>query len=232
MRRLVIGGNWKMHQPTAGVASFFERFLPRIEFSTDCEIVIFPAFPDLGAAVRATQQTGIQIGAQNLHWAREGAFTGELSGLMIRESGCSHVIVGHSERRRYFGETSESVFRKTVTAVAAGLTPLVCVGELERNRAETVLAEQLQHAIGKLSEAQFANIIIAYEPAGAIGNGETATPEIAVAAHRFIRVQVKNSFGVEAASKVRILYGGSVTTENAKNLVAQSEIDGLLVGGG
>jgi triosephosphate isomerase len=231
MRTRFIGGNWKMYRHPAGAASFFERFLPLAEQSRNCQIVIFPGFLDLDSAVEAALGTRIQIGAQNLHWATEGAFTGEVSGLMIRASGCSHVIVGHSERRRYFGETSETVLKKTVAALDAGLTPIICVGEIERNDVQAVLQEQFQRAIGALSNAQFQNIIIAYEPAWAIGTGETATPEIASAAHRFLRAQAKESFGDEAAANVRILYGGSVKAESGKVLIAQPEIDGFLVGG-
>ena len=197
----------------------------------NCEIVICPSFLDVENAVTATRGTRIQIGAQDLYWENEGAFTGEVSGPMIKASGCSHVIVGHSERRRYFGETNETVLKKTMAALDAGLTPIVCVGEREEKNVEVVLTEQFRCGIGRLSDEQFAGIVIAYEPVWAIGDGETATPEVAADAHRLIRAQAEDSFGAEAANNVRILYGGSVKPDNAKSLMAQPEIDGFLVGG-
>jgi triosephosphate isomerase len=231
MRTPLIGGNWKMHKDPVGTASFFERFRPLVKPSEHCEIVICPSFLDLVTAVTATRGTKIQIGAQNLYWAKKGAFTGEVSGPMIRASGCSHVIVGHSERRQYFGETNESVLKKTVAAIDAGLTPIVCAGERKKKDVEAVLMEQFRYAIGVLSAGQFARIVIAYEPVWAIGAGETATPETAADAHRLIRPQANRSFGAEAANNIRILYGGSVKPDNAKSLMAQPEIDGFLVGG-
>jgi triosephosphate isomerase len=231
MRVPMIGGNWKMYKVPATTKSFFETFRPLVESSRNCEIVIFPSFLELDAAVTGARGTRIQIGAQNLCWASEGAFTGEVSASMIRASGCSHVIVGHSERRKYFAETDDSVLKKIVAAIDAGLTPIVCVGECEKENVETVLAEQFERSISKLSRAQFAKTVIAYEPVWAIGAGQAAAPEAAAAAHRFIRAQAKGSFGVEAANHVRILYGGSVNPDNAKCLIAQPEIDGFLVGG-
>jgi triosephosphate isomerase len=150
---------------------------------------------------------------------------------MIRASGCSHVLVGHSERRKYFGETNEEVFKKTVAALDAGLIPIVCVGEREKKNVEAVLTEQFRYSISALTEPQFAKIIIAYEPIWAIGDGETATPNIAAHAHWFIRGQAETRFGAHAANKVRILYGGSVKPDNAEKLIAEPEIDGFLVGG-
>jgi len=193
--------------------------------------VICPSFLDVENAVTATRGTNIQIGAQDLYWENEGAFTGEVSGPMIKASGCSHVIVGHSERRRYFGESNESVLKKTLAALDAGLTPIVCVGEREEKNVEVVLTEQFRCGIARLSDEQFARIVIAYEPVWAIGAGKTATPEVAADAHRLIRAQATGSFGAEAANNVRILYGGSVKPDNAKSLMAQPEIDGFLVGG-
>lgn len=155
----MIGANWKMHKNPAGTDSFFEAFRPLVEFSAHCEIVICPSFLDVAAAVAATRGTRIHIGAQDLYWEAEGAFTGEVSGPMIRASGCSHVIVGHSERRRYFGETNESVLKKTVAALEAGLTPIVCIGESEKKNVEAVLTEQFRCGIGPLSDGQFARIL-------------------------------------------------------------------------
>ena len=231
MRIPIICGNWKMYKDPAGTTSFFESFRALAERSENCEIVVCPSFVNLETAVRATRGTRIQIGAQNLCWAKEGAFTGEVSGPMIRALGCSHVIVGHSERRNYFGETNESVLAKTVAAIDAGLTPIVCVGESEKKNAGMALMEQFRYAIAALSGEQFARIVIAYEPVWAIGTGETATPETAAAAHRLIRGRAEGSFGKEAANNMQILYGGSVKPDNAKSLMAQPDIDGLLVGG-
>lgn len=231
MRTPLIVGNWKMYKDHAGTSSFFESFRPLVERSRHCEIVICPSFLDLETAVDATRGTKIHIGAQNLCWAKEGAFTGEVSGPMIRASGCSYVIVGHSERRKYFGETDESVLKKTVAALDAGLTPIICVGEREKKNAEAVLTEQFRCSLGALEDGQFARIVIAYEPVWAIGTGDTATPENAANAHRFIRALANSRFGAEAGANVRILYGGSVKPENAGRLRAQPEIDGFLVGG-
>jgi triosephosphate isomerase (TIM) len=231
MRMPMVGGNWKMYKDLDETTCFFETFRPLIEHSQHCEIVIFPPFLDVATAITATDGTRIAIGAQNLYFAKEGAFTGEVSGPMISAAGCSHVIVGHSERRQYFGESNENVLKKTVAALNAGLTPIVCIGEREKQKVDAVLMEQFRKAIGALAEGQFAKIVIAYEPVWAIGDGETATPEVAADAHRFIRAQAKGSFGAEAANNVRILYGGSVNPDNAKTLMTQPEIDGFLVGG-
>jgi triosephosphate isomerase len=231
MRTPLIGANWKMHKDLAGTTSFFDRFLPAVRHPGDCEIVICPTFLDVKNAVTAIRGTSIRIGAQNLFWENDGAYTGEVSGPMIRAAGCSHVIVGHSERRHFFGETNETVLKKATAALTAGLTPILCVGEREKKNFEAVLTDQFRSAIGKLSDAHFAAIVIAYEPVWAIGDGETATPDIAAAAHKFIRAQAEAQFGADAAGKLRIIYGGSVKPENAENLMAQPEIDGFLVGG-
>ena len=230
-----MAGNWKMFKTPAETLAFFEKFRPLAGNAEHCEVVICPPFTDLAAAVKAVDGSRIQIGAQNLHWAKDGAYTGEISAGMIKASGCSHVIIGHSERRQYFGETDESVLKKTVAALDAGLIPIVCVGELlehrEGGKTEAVLVQQCSGGICGLTPEQFAKVIIAYEPVWAIGTGKTATPEIAEDAHRVIRQQIRTSFGAEAASAVRILYGGSVKPDNTRSLMAKPEIDGVLVGG-
>ncbi|MBS1857179.1 MAG: triose-phosphate isomerase [Acidobacteria bacterium] len=235
MRKPVMAGNWKMYKTPAETTAFFEKFRPLVEKSTHCEIVICPPFTNIAAAVAAAKGSTIQIGGQNIAWAREGAFTGEISGAMLTAVGASHAIVGHSERRQYFGETDETVLKRTVAALDAGLTPIVCVGERLEEResggTEAVLVSQFTKGIAGLTGQQFAKIVIAYEPVWAIGTGKTATPEIAADAHRVIREQVKAKFGKEAADAVRILYGGSVKPDNVKSLMAQPEIDGSLVGG-
>lgn len=230
-----MAGNWKMFKTPADTSAFFEKFRPLVENATHCEIVICPPFTNLHAAVEAVKGARIQVGAQNCFWEKEGAYTGEVAAPMVKAAGCSHVIIGHSERRQYFGETDETVLKRTVAALAAGLTPIVCVGERleerESGRTAEVLSSQVQGGIAGLSPDQFAKIIIAYEPVWAIGTGKTATPDIAADAHRVIREQVKAKFGAEAAGNVRILYGGSVKPDNVKSLMAQPEIDGSLVGG-
>ncbi len=230
-----MAGNWKMYKTPADTRAFFEKFKPLVAECAHCEIVICPPFPNLPAAIEETRGSRIAIGAQNLYWGKEGAVTGEVSGPMIRAVGCTHVIVAHSERRQYFGESETDVLKKTVAALEAGLTPIVCVGERleerESNRTEAVLIEQFQGGIGGLTPDQFAKIVIAYEPVWAIGTGKTATPDVAADAHRVIRREARRRFGDVAASAVRILYGGSVKPDNVTSLMAQPEIDGALVGG-
>jgi triosephosphate isomerase len=224
-----------MYKTPADTVAFFERFRPLTAESGHCEIVICPPFTSLSAAADAVKGSAIRIGAQNIAWAKEGAFTGEISGAMITAAGATHTIVGHSERRQYFGETDETVLKRTRAALEAGLTPIVCVGERLEDRegghTEAVLIRQCQHSIGGLTEAQFARIAIAYEPVWAIGTGKTATPEMAAEAHRAIRAHVREAFGKDAAEGIRILYGGSVKPDNTRILMGQPEIDGVLVGG-
>ncbi|MEP6714950.1 MAG: triose-phosphate isomerase [Terriglobia bacterium] len=235
MRKPLMAGNWKMYKTPAETHAFFEAFKPLIAGASVCEIVICPPFPDLHAAIKEAQGSGIGVGAQNLHWGREGAVTGEVSGHMLQAIGCSHVIIAHSERREYFGETEPDVVRKTEAALEYGLTPIVCVGERleerESGRTDEILAEQFDGGIAPLTPEQFAKIVIAYEPVWAIGTGKTATPQIAADAHRFIRQKAVAKFGADAGGAVRILYGGSVKPDNVKRLMQEEEIDGALVGG-
>ena len=235
MRRPLMAGNWKMYKTAAETAAFFEKFRPLVETSGHCDIVICPPFTNLPAAVEAARETRVEIGGQNLYWTKEGAYTGEVSGPMLAAVGASWVIIGHSERRQYFGETDESVLKKTVAALEAGLRPIVCVGERlaerEAGQTEAVLLKQFQEGIAPLAPELFARIVVAYEPVWAIGTGRTATPEIAADAHRCIRAQIGARYGKDAASAARILYGGSVKPDNIKGLMAQPEIDGALVGG-
>jgi triosephosphate isomerase (TIM) len=235
MRQPVMAGNWKMYKTPAETSAFFEAFRPLVAQTRHCEIVICPPFTNLAAAVEAARGTHIAIGAQNIAWAAEGAFTGEISGPMIRATGATHAIIGHSERRQYFCETDETVLLRTRSALESGLAPIVCMGEkLEEREAgltEEVLAGQFQRGIAALTTEEFGRIVIAYEPVWAIGTGRTATPEIAADAHRALRAQARSSFGKNAADRVRILYGGSVKPDNVKSLMAQPEIDGVLVGG-
>jgi len=235
MRKPVMAGNWKMYKTPAETTAFFEKFRPLVEKAEHCEIVICPPFTNLAAAVGAAKGTRISVGSQNVAWAKEGAFTGEISGPMLKAVGVAHAIVGHSERRQYFGETDETVLKRAQAALEFGLTPIVCVGERleerESGSTEAVLTRQFQKGIAGLTAAQFAKIVIAYEPVWAIGTGKTATPEMAADAHRAIRAQVQAAFGHAAGDAIRILYGGSVKPDNVKTLMAQTEIDGVLVGG-
>jgi triosephosphate isomerase len=230
-----MAANWKMYKTPSETAAFFDKFKPLVANSTHCEIVICPPFVDLPAAIDACRGTHIQIGGQNLFWAKEGAYTGEISADMLKAAGSKWVIVAHSERRQYFGETDESGNKKIVAALESGLTPIYCVGEKlhERESAKTnqVLETQCIGGIANLTPEQFSGIVMAYEPIWAIGTGKVATPEIAADAHRCIREQIRKKFGSEAAASCRILYGGSVKPDNIRGLMAQPEIDGALVGG-
>ena len=235
MRRPIMAGNWKMYKTPSETVAFFDRFLPLVEGATHAEIAVCPPFVDIPAATAAVRGTPVEIGAQNLYWAAEGAFTGEISAAMLRDAGCRWVIVAHSERREYFGETEESALKKIHAALEAGLTPIYCVGERlherESGHTDSVLERQMRGCACHLAPAQFAKIVIAYEPVWAIGTGKVATPEIAASAHAFIRGQILDAFGAAAADACRILYGGSVKPDNVKGLMAQEEIDGALVGG-
>ncbi len=230
-----MAGNWKMFKTPGETSAFFQEFQPLVAGATHCEIVIAPPFIDIPAAVEAVKGTRIEIGGQNLFWEKEGAYTGETSAGMLVAAGCRWVIIGHSERRQYFGETDETVLKRIRAALEAGLKPIVCVGEKieqrEAGQTEEVLVNQFRKGIAGLTPEQFSRIVIAYEPVWAIGTGRTATPEIAADAHRTLRRQVAGAFGPEAAAAVRILYGGSVKPANVKQLMAQQEIDGTLVGG-
>lgn len=230
-----MAGNWKMYKTPAETRAFFDAFLPLVAESKHCEVAICPPFVNIHTAVEATRGARVGVGAQNLYWKDEGAFTGEVSGPMIKATGAEWVIVGHSERRQFFGETDATVLERTKAALACGLKPIVCVGERleerEAGRTEAVLAEQFAGGIAPLDAEAFARIVIAYEPVWAIGTGKTATPDMAADAHRTLRSLVVSKFGGEAGAAVRILYGGSVKPDNVKGLMAQPEIDGALVGG-
>jgi triosephosphate isomerase len=235
MRTPVIAGNWKMYKTPGEAAAFIAKLAPLVAGGPLAEVVICAPFVDLAAVADAARSSNIEVGAQDVFWLQEGAYTGEVSAPMLAAVGCRWVIIGHSERRQYFGETDETVLKKTVAALEAGLKPIVCVGERlaerEAGQTEAVLAAQFSGGIAELTPEQFARIVIAYEPVWAIGTGKTATPELASEAHSFLRRQMRNSFGPDAAESCRILYGGSVKPDNIKGLMAQAEIDGALVGG-
>jgi triosephosphate isomerase (TIM) len=235
MRRPVIAGNWKMYKAIAEAVAFIDSLKPRVADVDLCEIVIAPPFTSLSAAAKAAAGSNIHVSGQDMGWEQEGAFTGDVSGPMLRDAGCTHVIIGHSERRQYHHETDEEVNRKVQAALTAALTPIVCVGETlaerEADRTEEILERQFKGGFSGLTLQDFSRVIIAYEPVWAIGTGRTATPDVAAETHRILRRLVGNQFGEEASERVQILYGGSVNPGNIKGLMAEDGIDGALVGG-
>jgi triosephosphate isomerase len=235
MRKKLIAANWKMHKTPKQAREFVVAFLPLVRDHARDEIVLCPPFVAIPEVVPAVAGSAIGVGGQDLFWEKEGAYTGAISAHMLRAAGCSHVIVGHSERRQYFGETDDAVNRKLRAALSAGLKPIVCVGEVLEEReaglTEQVLRRQSSIAFREISGEQAHPIVVAYEPVWAIGTGKTATPELAAQAHEVIRGEAAKAFGAPAAAALRILYGGSVKPENAAALMAQAEIDGALVGG-
>ena len=230
-----MAANWKMYKTAEQANMFFEAFNPLVDGVNNCEIVVFPVSVAIPAAVNAVTGTAIRIGGQNIFWEKEGPYTGEISGEMLYATGATWVLVGHSERRQYFHETDADVLKKSQSAIAAGLMPIICIGErLEDHKAGKtgeVLVRQFAGGIAGLTEEQFANVAIAYEPVWAIGTGHTATPEIASEAHKLIRSEAEKRFGQTAAEQLRIVYGGSVKPEKCEGLMNEPEIDGVLVGG-
>ena len=233
-RKVIVAGNWKMNKNAAEGRALVEALKNGIAGLENAEIVVCPPFTTIGSVVEAAAGSAIGVGAQNIHWAESGAFTGEISADMLKTSGVQYVIIGHSERRQFFGETNETVNKRLKAALAAGLIPIVCVGELleerENNKTEAVLAEQIRVGLDGISAEEAAKIVIAYEPVWAIGTGKTATPDMAQAAHAFIRGELRALFG-NVADEMRIQYGGSMKASNARELVAQPDIDGGLIGG-
>ncbi len=227
-----LAANWKMHKTVAEAAEFVDALLPRIG-ATPNDVVICPSFLALGEVVSRARDSAVKVAAQNMHEAESGAFTGEISAPMLVEAGADAVILGHSERRQYFGETDESLARKVPVALGAGLEPILCIGESEEARdagqTEGVLERQLQADLAEVDPARLADVVVAYEPIWAIGTGRTATPDQAQEAVAFIR-DVLRGRGADA-DLVRVLYGGSVKPSNAAELMAQPDIDGALVGG-
>ena len=235
MRKKVIAANWKMYKTPDQTRDFFRDFLPLVQGHDRDEIVVCPNYLCIDAAVTAAKGSSVAIGAQDLHWEKEGAFTGEICTSMLLAVGVTHVIIGHSERRQYFGETDDTVNLKLKSALEAGLVPIVCVGEVLEEReaglTDDVLRRQCMRAFHKISAKKAAKLVVAYEPVWAIGTGKTATPQLASDAHVIIRGEAAKAFGEEFAGNLRILYGGSVKPENAKALMSEEEIDGGLVGG-
>ena len=235
MRIPFIAGNWKMYKTVSEAVVFVKELRTAVKDVDRVEIVLAPAFTAVHAVAEAARNTNIGVAAQDLYWEREGAFTGEVSAEMVKEAGAQYAIVGHSERRRLFGESDAIVNRKAMAALGAGLTPIVCIGETleEREREDTlaVLDRQIKDGLDRMSAEQVAEIVVAYEPVWAIGTGRTATAAQAGEAHAHIRKRVRQWFGADAAEKCHIIYGGSVKPDNIRELIAETDVDGALVGG-
>ena len=235
MRIPFIAGNWKMYKTVGDAVRYVKEFRGMVKDIDDVEIVLAPTFTALHAAAEAARNSNVGISAQDLYWERAGAFTGEVSGALVREAGAEYVIIGHSERRTYFGETDATVNRKTAAAVAASLTPIVCIGETldqrERNETFDVLDRQIKEGLAGVTGEQLAQLVVAYEPVWAIGTGRNATPQQAGEAHAHIRKRLRQWFGSDAAEACHVIYGGSVKPDNIRDLVAQPDVDGALVGG-
>ena len=234
MRKKVIAGNWKMNMLPDATIRFIDELTPLVK-DTENEVILCVPYTDLFYALLTAQNTNIKIGAQNMHWEENGAYTGEVSGQMLKAIGVEYVIIGHSERRQYFAETDETVNKKLKSAFKYGLKPIVCVGETleerEAGKAEEIITSQTEKALSGLTEEQVENTIIAYEPIWAIGTGKTATSEDANNAIKSIRNKISNIYGQMVAKRVIIQYGGSVKASNAKELFTMSDRDGGLVGG-
>ena len=235
MRRPLIAANWKMHMTIADATELARRVVESCREMSDVDIVMAPPFTAIAAVRSEVKGTAIRLGAQDLYWEEKGAFTGEISPDMVKDTGCDYAIVAHSERRQLFGETDKSANRKVVAALTHDLIPILCVGETgaERDRGVTyvVVDRQVKEALKDLAETQLERLVIAYEPIWAIGTGRTATPEQAEEVHQLIRGQLARLFSSDAAAQVRILYGGSVKPDNVDDLMAEADIDGALVGG-
>jgi len=234
-RTPLLAGNWKMHGTRVDASTLARGLVAKVGAVTGREVLVAPPFTALDVVADAIAGSRILLAAQNVHWESTGAFTGELSVAMLKEARCTHVIIGHSERRQYFGETDETVRKRTAAALAGGLTPIVCVGETleqrEANKTVAVVTTQVNGALAGLGDASIERLVVAYEPVWAIGTGRTATPAQAQEVHALIRDRLRALASGGVAEKVRILYGGSVKPDNIDTLMAQPDIDGALVGG-
>jgi len=235
MRTPLIAGNWKMHLSVNQAKELTNEIVNAAEAVDGVDVLLCPSFTLLATVTEATSESKVVVGAQNLYWEEKGAYTGEISANMLVDAKCRYVIVGHSERRQYFGETDASVRRRTLAALESGLTPIVCVGETLEEREEgstsLVIERQISGALERFKNEDVAKLVIAYEPVWAIGTGRTATPEVAQDVHKMIRKWIAEHFSQEVADSLRILYGGSMKPDNAAILVSQPDIDGGLVGG-
>ncbi len=233
MRKPIIAGNWKMNKTPSEARQLVQELVPLVA-DANCDVVVCTPAVNFAAVYEVIRGTNVKLGAENMHWKESGAYTGELSAAMLKEAGCEYVILGHSERRQYFGETDETVNLRTRAAVAAGLIPIVCVGEKKEQReagyTNTLVTYQTLTALTGLTAAEVENVVIAYEPVWAIGTGLTATDEQANETIGVIREAIRSAYG-DAADKVRIQYGGSMNPKNAHGLMQKPEIDGGLIGG-
>jgi len=234
-RTPLIAGNWKMYKTNAAAVETAGRLVELVSDTSDVDIMIAPVFTALDPVSRVVKGSRVGLGAQNLYWEKEGAYTGEISADMLVSSGCQYVIIGHSERRQYFGETDETVNKKLGAAIAAGLIPVFCIGETEAERESgntfSVLDKQVKDGLKETFVDDLGSLVIAYEPVWAIGTGKTATKDQAQEAHKYIRSLIDGLYGTALADSVRILYGGSVKPANVAELMAMPDIDGALVGG-
>jgi len=235
MRRVIIAGNWKMYKTVSESMELVNLLKRSVVDIDDVEIVVCPPFTSLSDVRELVMDTNIKLGAQDCHWEKEGAFTGEISCSMLKSAGCEYVIVGHSERRQYFGETNETVNKKAKAALKEGLKPIVCVGEklADRQSGKTfdVVKDHVMNSLSGLTAEEILKVVIAYEPVWAIGTGVNATKEQAQEVHGYIRGLLGKTYGAEVAGSVRIQYGGSVKPENIRELIAEEDVDGALVGG-
>jgi len=236
-RRPLIAGNWKMNLNLDEAVSLVNAIADSISDLPGVDVLVAPPFTTINTVKRAIGHTKILLGAQNMHWEMSGAFTGEISGRMLQEIGCTHIILGHSERRMLFSETNEMIDLKMKSAVALGLIPILCIGETIEQREASQTFEVIEDQLGaslknfRVNKDMPATTVLAYEPVWAIGTGLTATPEQAQEIHYFIRTWIENNFNAELAQQIRILYGGSVKPDNVSDLMAEADIDGALVGG-
>ena len=235
MRRPIIAGNWKMNNDSAESVELVSQLREMISGIKEIEVVVAPPYTSLGSVATAIKGSTIALSSQNIFWEEKGAFTGEISPSMLKDVGCQYAIIGHSERRQYFGETNKTVNKRLKAALDASLTPIVCIGEIleerEADKTLTVIEKQVKEGLAGISSGEMEKVVIAYEPVWAIGTGKTATPEQAQEVHQFIRGMLAQVFDEGVAEGIRILYGGSVKPDNVDQLMSQKDIDGALVGG-
>ena len=234
MRKPIIAGNWKMNMTPSQAKELVTDLIPLVKDAA-CDVVVCPPYVDIALVAELVKGTNIQVGAQNIHWAEKGAFTGEISAAMLKEAGAAYAIIGHSERRQYFGETDATVNSRTKAALAAGIVPIICVGESleqrEKGETDAVVSGQVKGDLADIPGEAVAGLVIAYEPIWAIGTGKTATDEQANETIGLIRETIASLYGQAVADQVRIQYGGSMNPKNVKGLMAQAQIDGGLIGG-
>ena len=234
MRKPIIAGNWKMNMTPSQAKELVTDLIPLVKDAA-CDVVVCPPYVDIALVAELVKGTNIQVGAQNIHWAEKGAFTGEISAAMLKEAGAAYAIIGHSERRQYFGETDATVNSRAKAALAAGIVPIICVGESleqrEKGETDAVVSGQVKADLADIPGEAVAGLVIAYEPIWAIGTGKTATDEQANETIGLIRETIASLYGQAVADQVRIQYGGSMNPKNVKGLMAQAQIDGGLIGG-